>query len=70
MGLRSRSDSIAPARETITIDRVRAPSRGGGRRNLDYGYESAATPRQPAEKDHPRAAKLTSIPLLAQFVGC
>src|SRR4051794_12688923 len=43
-GSESRSRTIALGAQTNTIDRVRAPNKGGACRNGAYGFESAGTP--------------------------
>src|SRR3954451_5813529 len=67
MRIESRSRAIASAPETITIERVRAPHKGGGPRKFDIGEQSQATPRPPRRNDHSRAAKLARTPLLPPF---
>src|SRR4051812_19889997 len=43
-GSESRSRTISLGAQTNTIDRVRAPNKGGACRNGAYGFESAGTP--------------------------
>src|SRR3954452_5934900 len=50
MRIESRSRAIASAPETITIERVRHPHKGGGPRRFDIGEQSQATPRPPRRK--------------------
>src|SRR5215467_2956232 len=66
-GFGSRSKAIAAERETITLDHVRAPNKGGGSRNLAYGYEKAATPSPAHPKRSSAGSQTDPHPLLAPF---
>src|SRR3954465_10615692 len=68
-GLNRRSRTIASARETITIDRVRAPHKGGGPRKFDIGEQSRAPPLADPPKRSSTGSELTRTPYCPPFAG-